>query len=303
MKKIVAVISLSFTLFFCLPAFSQEAKNKINTDIVGQYHKNRILVSAHRGDWRGAPENSLQSLKNAINMGVDIVEADIKMTKDGYLVIMHDHTIDRTTTGKGAVKDYTLKELKEFSLIAAIGSPTSHKIPTLDEFLDVAKNRVMVDLDKAFPYYKECIDLVNKKEMINQVIINVSNISKDDLYKMQLPYIDSVALNVIVSINNPNLKSMIESYAGRKRVIIHPTFPSDTLSFVNWMPAITDMSMGLWLNALWPWHNGGHDDDRAVERNEPDESWGWLIDKGASIIQTDRPEALLSYLRKRRLHD
>ena len=60
-----------------------------------------VLVTAHRGDWRNTPENSVQSLKNCINMDVDIVEIDLKKTKDGQLILMYDKTIDRSTTGKG----------------------------------------------------------------------------------------------------------------------------------------------------------------------------------------------------------
>ena len=60
-----------------------------------------ILVVSHRADWRNAPENSLQAIQNCIDMGVDMVEIDLKRTKDGHLILMHDKTIDRTTTGKG----------------------------------------------------------------------------------------------------------------------------------------------------------------------------------------------------------
>lgn len=71
-----------------------------------------IIVVAHRGDWRHAPENSLQAIKNCIDMGVDMVEIDIRKTKDGQLVLMHDGTVDRTTNGKGRVSDLTLESLK-----------------------------------------------------------------------------------------------------------------------------------------------------------------------------------------------
>ncbi|WP_316814209.1 hypothetical protein [Pedobacter heparinus] len=83
---------------------------------------------------------------------------------------------------------------------------------------------------------------------------------------------------------------------------MHPTFDKDTVEIVKWMPNINKMGLRLWVNALWPNHNGGHDDDRAVEMNEPDQSWGWLINNGANIIQTDRPKQLLEYLRKKKLH-
>lgn len=74
------------------------------------------MVVSHRGDWRNAPENSLQAIQNCIDMGVDMVEVDLKKTKDGHLIVMHDQTIDRTTTGKGKPENYTLEELRCFRL-------------------------------------------------------------------------------------------------------------------------------------------------------------------------------------------
>lgn len=68
----------------------------------------QIIVVAHRGDWRNAPENSLQAIQNCVNMSVDMVEIDIQKIKDGHLVLMHDKTINRTTNGKGRVKDFSL---------------------------------------------------------------------------------------------------------------------------------------------------------------------------------------------------
>ena len=59
------------------------------------------MVVSHRGDWRNAPENSIQAFRNCIDMGVDMVELDLKKTKDGVLVLMHDKKIDRTMNGKG----------------------------------------------------------------------------------------------------------------------------------------------------------------------------------------------------------
>lgn len=72
------------------------------------------MVVSHRGDWRNAPENSLQAFQNCIDMGVDMVELDLKKTKDGELILMHDGTLDRTTNGTGKPEDYTLAELKNF---------------------------------------------------------------------------------------------------------------------------------------------------------------------------------------------
>ncbi len=64
------------------------------------------------GNWRSAPENSTAAIDSAIAMKVDIVEIDIQKTKDGQLILMHDNTLDRTTTGKGEIKNWTLADIK-----------------------------------------------------------------------------------------------------------------------------------------------------------------------------------------------
>jgi len=300
---IAGLVMLLCTFIYPNASWAQgKGKKPVTTHAFDKPNPSYIFVSAHRGAWRNAPENSLKSLRDAIDMGVDIVEADIKKTKDGHLVMMHDWTINRTTTGTGAVQDYTLKELKQFYLKGPNGQPSSYRIPTLDEFLAAAKDKIMVDLDQSFGYYKQVIEQLKDHDMVDQAIMNVGYISLDSLYAMDLPLIDSVALNVIIGSGRADVASLVGSYKGRKRTIIHPTFSSDTTAFFRWMPKIREMSLGLWLNALWPQHNAGHDDDRAVLKGEPDKSWGWLVHTGkASIIQSDRPKELIAYLKSKGL--
>ncbi|MGN5956356.1 glycerophosphodiester phosphodiesterase family protein [Sphingobacterium lactis] len=80
-----------------------EIRNKLlNRDV------SSVLVVAHRGDWRNASENSLKAIDYAIDMGVDIIELDVQRTFDRKFILMHDKTLDRTTTGKGVVAKVTL---------------------------------------------------------------------------------------------------------------------------------------------------------------------------------------------------
>ena len=121
-----------------------------------------VLVAAHRGDWRNACENSLEAIENAIQMGVDIVEIDLARTKDGHLILLHDKTLDRTTTGKGKPEDYTLAEIKALRLRNGCHIKTIYKVPTLEEALLAAKGRVMLNLDKAFDYFDQVYELLEK---------------------------------------------------------------------------------------------------------------------------------------------
>lgn len=309
--KLRIVLLIIFGLFVSSSALqAQNQKKNISSvsieRLISALHnprKNHILISSHRGDWRNAPENSLQSLKNVVAMGIDICELDLKKTKDGHLVILHDNTIDRTMTGKGKPSDFTLEELKDMWLKDGAGHKTQHKIPTFDEFTEVSKGKILLCVDKGFDYFDEALDNLKKKNMESQAIINIPGITLDSLKKLGFRnYSDNVMLNVIVSPNQKDLSKVIESYRGRKRTIIHPTFASESDLVFEWLPVIRSYGLGLWLNALWPDHNAGHNDDRAIEKNETNETWGWLVQKGATVIQTDRPKNLLEYLRKKKLH-
>lgn len=88
------------------------------------------LVIGHRGAAALEPENTIRSLKKAFECGADLVEVDVRKSRDGHLVVIHDKTVDRTTDGKGAVRDLSLQDLK--NLDAGLGE----RIPTLGEVLD-----------------------------------------------------------------------------------------------------------------------------------------------------------------------
>lgn len=96
--------------------------------------KDNIYVSGHRG-WKGKyPENTMEGFRAVLELDIDQIETDVRITKDGELVLIHDDTVDRTTNGTGKVCDFTLAELKE--LDAGNGA----KIPTLIEFMDLVKD-------------------------------------------------------------------------------------------------------------------------------------------------------------------
>ncbi|RAK00154.1 glycerophosphoryl diester phosphodiesterase [Larkinella arboricola] len=114
------------------------------------YSPDRLpFVSAHRGGARkGFPENCLATFENTLGQVHAILEIDPHYTRDSAIVLMHDATLDRTSTGHGKVADYTLKELQAFKLKDTEGNVTPYGIPTLDEALDWAKGKTILVLDK-----------------------------------------------------------------------------------------------------------------------------------------------------------
>ena len=103
--------------------------------------KNNIYVAAHRGWCSKYPENTMSAFKAALDIGVDQIETDVRITKDGHLVLIHDNTVDRTTNGKGFVHDMTLSELRE------LDAGNGEKIPTLKELMELVKDHPTVTLD------------------------------------------------------------------------------------------------------------------------------------------------------------
>ncbi|HET7558999.1 MAG TPA: glycerophosphodiester phosphodiesterase family protein, partial [Limnochordia bacterium] len=96
-----------------------------------------MMVVGHRGAAGLVPENTIPSWERAIALGCDFIECDVRVTRDGELVIMHDAKIDRTTSGTGAVAELTLVEIR------AVDAGNGERVPTLSEFLDlVERHRV-----------------------------------------------------------------------------------------------------------------------------------------------------------------
>ncbi|GAB3342944.1 hypothetical protein GCM10027299_58210 [Larkinella ripae] len=107
------------------------------------------IISGHRGGKvTGFPENSLATFENTLRYSPAFFEIDPRLTKDSVIVLMHDATLDRTTTGTGKVADYTWAELKKLKLKDAEGNVTEHRIPTLAEAIEWARGKTVLNLDK-----------------------------------------------------------------------------------------------------------------------------------------------------------
>lgn len=145
--KIIALILLGELL--CVPSRSQ---CPLDND--------KVVIVSHRGNWRYAPENSLKAFQSCVDMGVNMIELDLNKTKDGKLIILHDRTLDRTTTGKGKPTDYTLAEIKKLFLRNGCGVPTSQKVPTLEEVMQCVKGKIWVNIDKGYEYFDEVAEVL-----------------------------------------------------------------------------------------------------------------------------------------------
>ena len=134
-----------------------------------------VLVSAHRGaPPRGLPENSLAAFEHALNFAPALVETDVRRTADGVLVLMHDETLDRTTTGTGRVEDRTLGYIRSLRLVADDSLVTSFRVPTLAEALSWAEGRTALMLDvKSDVPYEALVAEIERLDAADQAVVIV----------------------------------------------------------------------------------------------------------------------------------
>ena len=266
-----------------------------------------VVVISHRGDWRNYPENSIPAIESIIRMGVDMMELDVKMTKDSVLVLMHDKTIDRMTNGKGKVSDITYDSLMTFKMKRAHNVATdSIKVPTLREALLCCKDRILVNVDHAYPYYKEIVELANELGVTGQVLMKgKSSIDKvnEDMSKHE----HNLLYMPIIDINKPKGKALFNEYQERGVVpmayeVCWKVLDEDAK---DCMKKIVESGSKLWVNTFWPSVCGGfgNDDDAAYDAADPYAVYQQYIDLGAKMIQTDRPQLVLEFLRSKGLHD
>jgi glycerophosphoryl diester phosphodiesterase len=137
----------------------------------------RPMIIAHRGAKGMAPENTLAAFRLGLDQGCEGIELDIHLTADGEIVVCHDETLDRTTDGKGRIRDKTLQEIKKYDA----GSWHSdafrgEKVPTLGEVFDLIPESVMVNVEVKQPYggqiEDKLVDFLRRRDLFERVVVS-----------------------------------------------------------------------------------------------------------------------------------
>lgn len=304
MKRYLLILCATAGLYACSqPAAETTDKARFVRAELHNPSSRYVVVVSHRGDWRNWPENSIPAIESVIGMGVDIMELDLKLTKDSVLVLCHDKTIDRTTNGRGRVCDITYDSIRRCVLKTGHGVKTSLKMPTLREALAVCKDRIAVNIDQGYEYYDLAFAITEELGVTDQVLIKGKRPAEVVAAKFAA-YPHNMMYMPVIDILKPQGRELFEEYrkSEKQPLAYEVCWDEYTPEVEACMKRIADGGSKLWVNSLWSSLCGGLDDDRAFEGG-PAAIYGKLIDMGATLIQTDRPELLISYLRSRGLHD
>lgn len=264
-----------------------------------------VMVVAHRACWReGAPENSVAAIEACAAIGVDMIEIDVALSRDGVPILLHDPSLDRTTGASGLARDHDLADIRALHLRTGAGgdgaSFTRERVPTLAEALQAARGKFLVNLDVKGDAYAPAFAVVERLGMQDQILMKMNAHADDPALvvapfhgrTLYMPVILECAPGVLTGACAPSLPDEISSYVRYRPAAYELVFTRE--AFLAPLRGSTDRR--IWINALNPAFAAGMTDARAIE--DPEGNWGRMIALGATIIQTDEPRLLIDYLEK-----
>jgi len=244
--------------------------------LLAQIRSNKLIVIAHRGDHTAAPENTVKAFQDAITTGVDFVEVDVRSSRDGELVVMHDATVNRMTEAKGKVEEFTLQELKKLT-VADKERPElgQHRVPTFAEVLDVCKGKMGIYIDFKGGDVAKAWQLIRDRQMEHRVVVYINEPDQYPAWREQAP---SVPLMV-------SLPDSVRDEASYKR--FHQVVNAEIMdgSFEDYTPelvkTINRSGQVVWVDVQ--------------SKNEDDAHWNKVLALGVQGMQTDHPRELVHW--------
>ncbi len=275
----------------------------------------QVIAVAHRGCFAAAPENTPLAIEACWRLGVEVVENDVRSTKDGELVVVHDGLVDRVTDGMGYIDDLTMADIEKLRMRERDGGPgaylTNQPVPTLREYYRAAKNRVMINLELKpsesaswKTLLEKSIQIAREEGVVDQLLLKVPDVrnhgksSKEHMLDtLKIPA--DVALMPIIWESATPLAQRLDQLERFKPAGYELTV-QDRAYYDQVRASPRLAGRPVMAVAVQPYWSGGLDD--TLSMRDPDAGWGRLVALGANTIMTDRPEALIRYLESKGLH-
>jgi len=226
--------------------YTLQIKNTAELQEFFRYTPDRIpLLCGHRGGaMKGFPENCIATFENTLSRMPAFFEVDPRLTKDSMIVVMHDATLDRTTTGTGKISDYTWKELQQFRLKDPEGNSTNYRIPLLEDILNWSKGKTILMLDKKNVPLPMLLKTIEKLKAEDHILISSYAPEEAKFYYERNPKLMFEAFikteqamrdyeatgvpwkNIVAYLSQPKGKALVDALHARQVMCIIYTTPA-----------------------------------------------------------------------------
>ena len=291
--KYIVILCLFLASFSCKEKTEKQTETKETETIKSallsrfayQANNSTPIISVHRGgkSIENYPENCLETLKYINDSIPAVYEIDVAKTKDNVLVLMHDNSLDRTSTGEGDITNYTYQELKQFNLEDDFGNETTFKIPLFKDVLIWAKtNNVVLTID-----IKKSVSVTQVVALIEETKAeDISIIITYDMKQASAAYKAAPGLLLSVSArNDEELDWLLHSEIPTQNMI---AFTGTRLSSETFYKKLHDLGITCMLGTL-----GNLDKQAEAKGDHLYKTW---VDLGVDVIATDRPFAAATSL-------
>lgn len=242
----------------------------------------QFIVVAHRGDHSNAPENTMKAYEDAVAAGVDLVEIDLRSTKDNQLVIMHDETVDRMTNGTGKVHELTWREINTLK-VADKKHPElgNHSVPTFKEVLAFCKDKVKIYLDFKNASVALAWQAIQDAGMKSSIVVYINS---EEQYKQWRSLAPEVPLMISLPAVLVNKQQVLDFLVDVDAEILDGSYLDYTVEKAE---AVHQSNRKIWADIQHP------------EENKL--MWEKALRLKVDGLQTDHPGELIEYLTQRGL--
>lgn len=278
MKNTIFLIPLTFIAWQSFAKLTNRREDYLPNPVPAAKHK--FTVIAHRGDHTVYPENTLAAYAQAIKDGADYVEIDLRTTKDGQLVSLHNERVDQMTNGKGLVKNLLLTDLQKLRINSA-DQAQNLNIPTFKQILELCKNKIYLYIDFKEAEPNVVMPLLRAYGMENQVLVYINSPEQFIAWRKTAP-------------KTPLMLSLPDDVKDSLAMI----------SFINqYKPDLLDGDYKQYNHQLLAAAKNRHlpvwPDGQS--KSEGPAIWDEVIAKGLMGLQTDHPQEFINYLKQKGL--
>ncbi|HXS58953.1 MAG TPA: glycerophosphodiester phosphodiesterase family protein [Hanamia sp.] len=238
--------------------------------------KHKLVVIAHRGSHLKFPENTLAAYEDAIKQGADYVEIDLRTTKDGHLVIMHDESTTRMTGKKALIKDLNYSEISNLKIKPTDKEDTAtYRIPDFKSVLNLCRGRINIYLDFKDADVEKAYRLIKEAGMQNNVVVYLNKEEQYGQWKKVAPHVPLMA-SLPENMNISQLNNLLDK---KPLDIVDNAYNDEITTLMH------KRKIAVWLDVQ--------------SKDEGPEKWEQALKQGVDGLQTDHPEKLIKYLKNK----